>query len=87
MSYLLLIWVKGYSGLRVTQDYWKYWNRVHEKFSVTGHGALVVTLWTCYGALQVVVLLLLLLLLLLWVTWTTEKLLSRPDESWVIAND
>jgi len=28
------------------------------------YGALVVTLWTCYGALQVVVLLLLLLLLI-----------------------
>jgi len=34
------------------------------------YGALVVTLWTCYGALQVVVLLLLLLL------WGDEGLTS-----------
>jgi len=50
----------------------------------TLYGALVVTSWTCYGALQIVVLLLLLLLLLLFVGQvfgTEEDLVSGDKEA------
>ena len=43
------------------------------------YGALVVTLWTCYGALQVVVLLLLLLLLLSRTVSEIRRLIGRKS--------